>query len=224
MIVELSYVLSPTTVVYSGVDATSYEPASKMSEGGLNNVNYVRHFLHTGTHVDAPLHVDEDGDPIDEIPIESFVYRNVVVLNTPKQRGELITKEDLADHMEALCRADLVLFHTGYCQHIENRKIYQDDFPAIDLELARILRDELLSIVAIGIDTLGIESLAGPGAGFPVHKQLLQRKLSRNRPLLIYENVNTAPVADRAVGTVWALPVRFGGTEAAPVAIVAELE
>lgn len=224
MIVELSYVLSPTTVVYPGVAATSYEPTSKMSEGGLNNVNYVRHFLHTGTHVDAPLHVDEEGESIDEIPIENFVYRSVVVLNTPKQRGELITGEDLSDHMESLSRADLVLFHTGYCRHMENREIYQDDFPAIDLEVARIFRDKLLNVVAIGIDTLGIESLAGPEAGFPVHKQLLQRNTSQNRPLLIYENVNTGLVVNRQVTTVWALPVRFGGTEAAPVAIVAELE
>ena len=224
MLLELSHPISPTTPVYPGVDQSSYVSANRMSRGGPNNATYVRHFLHTGTHVDAPFHFDDEGLTIDRVPINEFVYSAALVLSIRKKRGELITPADLENHKAALSRADLVLFHTGYCHYINDVGVYQDDFPAIDLEVARMFRDELLNVVAIGIDTLGIESLAGPDSGFPVHKQLLQRTLSQQRPLLIFENVNTAPVVDCKIGTVWALPIRFSGTEAAPVAIVAEVD
>jgi arylformamidase len=224
VIVELSLTLSESSPVYPGVTKTAYDPDSRMSNGALNNVTYVRHFMHTGTHVDAPFHFDNDGRKMDELPITDFVYYRPLVLDLPKKSGELITPADLTPFMSRLRDADLVLFHTGFCRYQADEPRYQDEFPALNLEAARLFRDELLNVVGIGIDTLSIESVHGPEQGFAVHRMLLHHETSSNRTLLIYENVNTAPVVGRKLKTVWALPVRFAGLEAGPVAMVAEVE
>ena len=210
MIVELSLTISDTSSVYPGVDKNTYDPISRMDDGDLNNATFVRHFL--------------QGARIDQIPIEDFVYHRPLLINVPKTRGQLITASDLAPYAEEIQKADLVLFHTGFITHIDDEPVYQDDFPAIDLEVARMFRDEFLNVVAVSIDTLSIESIHGPEDGFPVHLQLLHHEQSGNRPLLVYENTNTLPLVGKTPKTVWALPIRFAGTEAAPVAMIAEVD
>jgi len=224
VIVELSLTISDTSAVYPGVDKNAYDPIARMDDGDLNNATFVRHFLHTGTHVDAPFHFDNQGARIDQIPIEDFVYHRPLLIDVPKTRGQLITASDLAPYAEEIRKADLVLFHTGFIAHIDDEPVYQDDFPAIDLEVARMFRDEFLNVVAVSIDTLSIESIHGPEDGFPVHLQLLHHEQSDNRPLLVYENTNTLPLVGKTPKTVWALPIRFAGTEAAPVAMIAEVD
>lgn len=224
MWVELSSVNSERAPVYPGVDKIAYEPGPRMDDGDPNNATYVRLFLHDGTHVDAPFHFDNEGKKINEIPIEDFIYDAPLVLDIPKQRGELVTRADLEPHMEALRKADLVLFHTGFGANRDNEAVYQDEFPAIDVEAAQLLRDELLNVKGIGIDTLSIESVHAPENGFPVHRALLHHAVSNNRTLLIYENVVTDDLAGKKVEEVYALPIRFAGLEAAPVSMIARVE
>jgi len=224
VIVELSLTISESSCVYPGVAKDTFHPAARMDDGSANNATFVRHFLHTGTHVDAPYHFDNDGARIDEIPIENFVYANPLLIEVPKSRGELITAADIAPFAARMRTADLVLFHTGFMKHIDDEAVYQDEFPAIDVNVAHMLRDEFLNVVAVGIDTLSIESIHGPEDGFPVHLQLLHHEKSANRPLLVYELANTLALNGRNPKAVWALPIRFAGTEAAPVAMIAEVD
>ena len=51
---------------------------------------------HIGTHIDAPRHFLADGGPIDELPLESLVMRDAVVLDVShKQAGAGISGADL---------------------------------------------------------------------------------------------------------------------------------
>jgi arylformamidase len=225
MVVELSITMDEQCPVYPGTKKTRYDRVARMADGGQNNITYLsRHLLHTGTHVDAPFHFDKDGRTIEEIPIEDFVYSSPIVLDVPKGRGELIGLRDLEPHMDRIKLADLVIFNTGYYRYQADETRYQDQFPAIDVEVARLLRDELLNVVGIAIDTLSVESVHGTENDFPVHKTLLHHDWSSNRTLLIFENVNIAPLAAMQPRRIWALPVRFAGTEAAPVAMIAEVD
>lgn len=225
MIIEISLTMNERSPVFPGIDKTRYDKAGRMADGWQNNITYIsRHFLHTGTHVDAPFHFDKDGLTIEQIPIIDFVYSSPLVLDIPKGREELIRVSDIEPHIAKIRIADLVLFNTGYSRFQTDEPRYQDEFPAIDIETARLFRDEFVNVVGIGIDTLSIESVHGPEHDFPVHKTLLHHDWSRNRTLLIYENVHTAPLVGKKVTGIWALPVRFAETEAAPVAMIAEVE
>src|SRR5438874_377289 len=36
------------------------------------SINYIATLEHVGTHVDAPLHIKDGGDPVDRIPLDWF--------------------------------------------------------------------------------------------------------------------------------------------------------
>jgi kynurenine formamidase len=196
-----------------------------MNEGDDVNTSKIMHYLHSGTHVDAPLHFYNKGQSIDKIPIVNFVYERPLVIHRSLNKSGLISSNDLKKCGDDIYSADLLLFYTGYGRHRNNTAVYVDDFPALSGSVAQFIRTELLNVKAVAIDTLSIESaLGGPANHFEVHKTLLDGDLYNTRPLLIYEDVNIGIVADKTIQRIYAFPLRLRGLEASPVNMVAEID
>jgi arylformamidase len=224
MFLELSYPLSPDIPVFPGSPLDEFYPHTRMSRGEESNTTIIRHYLHSGTHVDAPFHFYEKGIPIDKVPLDNFIYTKPVILQKSLGKGELWQPEDLKQAGAALFDADILFLCSGYYTLRQNAVVYSDDFPSLACEAARILRTELPMLKAVAIDTLSIEScVLGPQYDFRVHKTLLDGDLYPERPILIYEDVNIAPILNRSIQRVFAFPLRFIGLDASPVNIVAEV-
>lgn len=224
MFVELAYPLSPDIPVFPGLPLDEFHPHTRMSRGEESNTTMVYHFLHNGTHVDAPFHFYDKGIPINQVPLEDFIYTKPIVLQKNLGKGEFWQPEDLKAAGAALYEADILFFCSGYHALRRTPADYSDDFPSLSLEAARILRSELPMLKAVAIDTLSIESCVyGPKQGFCVHKALLDGDLYPQRPILIYEDVNVAPILIQPIRRVFAFPLRLVGLDASPVNIVAEM-
>ncbi|MCK9482209.1 MAG: cyclase family protein [Bacteroidia bacterium] len=224
MYLELSYVLSEEIPVYPGSPLESYVKNTRIVDGDPSNTTIITHYLHNGTHVDAPFHFDKDGMGIDEVPIENYIFKKVLMIDCPKTKGELISIEDLEKYGDKLYKADILLLNTGYSKFRDNHEKYSDDFPALSLEAAKLIRDELLNLKAIAIDTLSIESAVdGPLLDFQVHKTLLNHKYSDKRPLVVYEDVNIELARNKEIKSLFAIPLRIKGLDGSPVTIVAEI-
>jgi arylformamidase len=223
MFIELSYQLHEDMPIYPGLPREKFEPHDRMVNGDPVNTTLITHFLHNGTHVDAPFHFYDAGKTIDQIPIENFVFERPLVIQKPLKKSELIQLEHLTSCGDELKEADILLFYTGYCDIRDNGKVYADDFPAFSEEAARYIRTELLNIKAVAIDTLSIESATlAPQNDFKVHKTFLDGDLFTTRPLLLYEDVNVGRIANEKVKRIYAFPLRLKGLDASPVTIVAE--
>lgn len=153
--------------------------------------------LHTGTHLDAPLHVLAGGGTIDSIPLES-VIRPCKVLDLTHVPNK-ITKEDLID--KNIHCGDFVLLKTrnSFADLLEGNFIYLDQMGA----------EYLVSqhVVGVGIDALGIER---EQPGHPTHKALL------GNASIILEGLRLKNVPEGQYLLV-AAPIKIMGVEAAPV-------
>lgn len=224
MLLELSYVLSETIPVYPGSPEEAYRKHTRIADGDPSNTTVITHYLHNGSHVDAPFHFDKDGNGIDQVAIENYCFCAPLVIECPKERSGLIGLDDLNRNGAHLFESDILLFHTGYSAVRAEAARYADDFPALSYEAARFIREELPYVKAIAIDTLSIESAEqGPELDFPVHKMLLHHATSDKRPLVIYEDVNVAPILGRPVKAIWAFPLRLQGLDGSPITMVAEV-
>ncbi|MCC7500116.1 MAG: cyclase family protein [Bryobacterales bacterium] len=58
------------------------EPVSSIANGDEYNVTALAMCAHTGTHVDAPLHVFEDAGSVDQIPLDGLMGPAVVLDGT----------------------------------------------------------------------------------------------------------------------------------------------
>lgn len=103
--------------------------------------------VHTGTHLDAPLHMIENGKTIEQIPIEDLVSPARVLDLTHITDG--ISKEDLEKF--AIQPGEWILFKT------KNSFSEEFDFEFIYLKKdgAEYLKE--IGIKGVGTDALGIE-------------------------------------------------------------------
>jgi kynurenine formamidase len=224
MFVELSYELDEQMPIYPDSPVEEFISHLRMSKGDDVNASQIRHFLHNGTHVDAPFHFYNKGLTIDKLPINNFVYETPLLIDCKLDRSELLEVDYLKNYGDALYSADLLLIHTGYSRIRNDAMLYADDFPAVSEGAAKFIRTKLLNIKAVAIDTLSIESCKlGPENNFVVHKAFLDEDVYPERTVLIYEDVNIANILNKQVKRIYAFPLRLKGLEASPVNVVAEV-
>lgn len=156
--------------------------------------------VHTGTHIDAPLHMINDGDTFETIPLERLV-RNVKVLDlTHVEDG--IAKKDLekADIQEN----DFLLFKTKNSFDKE----FNPEFIFLKEDGANYLAG--LNIDGVGIDALGVERSQ---PNHPTHKALFAANI------LVMEGLMLAEVEEGSYFMV-AAPLKLIGTDASPARVI----
>lgn len=152
--------------------------------------------LHTGTHIDAPLHMIENGNSINQYALETFVTTCTVLdlthLNESIKADDLVDKNIKAD--------DFILFKT---QNSFNNT-FNFEFIYLAESGAQYLKD--LAIKGVGIDALGIERSQ---ENHPTHKILL----SNNIPIIEGLQLKDVPEGDYQL---IALPIKIDNVEASP--------
>lgn len=123
--------------------------------------------LHTGTHVDAPLHVFKNGPMVDNYPLEKF-YGDAIVIDLSGIDG-CIDREHLTD--KTIQKNDIVILKTKNSEDTS----FNFDFVYLSLSGAKYLSEQ--KIKTVGIDGLGIERNQADHA---THKELL----SQNIPII----------------------------------------
>ncbi len=156
--------------------------------------------MHTGTHLDSPLHVIENGKTIGSIDLFKVITKCKVIDMTHIETK--ITRTDL--EQVNIIPGDFVLFKTK--NSYTNK--YEDSFIYLDESGAQYLRDK--KIKGVGIDSLGIERNQ---PGHPTHKLLL------GSDILILEGLRLAEVNEGEYFLI-ALPLKVDRAEACPVRAV----
>lgn len=106
-------------------------------------------FVHTGSHVDAPYHILENGKRIDEVPLDKFMGKCIVLDFT--KTNDSITENSLRKNKIKINKEDIVLLKT------KNKLEKEFDFNFTYLEKSGAEYLASKKIKAVGIDSLGIE-------------------------------------------------------------------
>jgi arylformamidase len=152
--------------------------------------------VHTGTHLDAPLHMLADGATIETIPLHDL-HGTARVLDL-MHINEEITRSDLEPF--AIQHGEWILFKTRNSLS----EIYEFDFVYLKEDGAKYLAE--LGVKGVGTDALGIERSQDL---FPTHRTLMRNNV------LILEGLRLDVVP---AGTYFFIlaPLKLKGIEAAP--------
>ena len=212
-VVDLSREITAETVVYPGDPVPHITQHATIAKDGFNLVS-VAMGSQSGTHVDAPYHFNDDTEKIDEIPLDRFVGRGVILRCDGVGARERITLDSVRSDAEKAGPGDIVLVHTGWARHYGEPKYF--DNPFLDAELVSFLLER--GVRTIGLDALNIDETPDdthPGEGFPVHH------LIANVAGVICENLYNLESIDFPDPLVSLLPMKFVGIDGAPVRAVA---
>ena len=156
--------------------------------------------LHTGTHVDAPLHILENGSTIEKMELDRLITRcRVLDLSHVEDR---ITQQDLAS--QTIDANDFLILKTRNSQ----LDAFDYGFVFLDESGARYLKYK--KIKGVGSDSLGIER---DQPGHPTHRLLM------GAGIIILEGLRLAQVSAGEY-TLIALPLKLEGVEASLVRAV----
>jgi len=156
--------------------------------------------VHTGTHVDAPLHMINEGNTIETIPLDKLI-RPCKVFDLSKIE-EKIKEDDLKDL--SIETNDFVLFKT--------QNSFDEGFHFEFIYVAECAANFLAKrqISGIGIDALGIERAQ---EGHPTHRTLMGANV------IIIEGLRLKDVPEGEYFMV-AAPLKIQGTDASPARVV----
>ena len=191
-------------VVYPGNPGIRVEPAQRIARGESSNVSVLSMGTHTGTHVDAPWHILDDGGPVDEIPLERLLGPCLVIAIPDDVRAidaALLRSLDLGGHRR-------VLFRTRNSALLAKGEFVRD-YTYLTPDAAEYL--VLRGVELVGVDYYSVEQFHSGHHG--AHKALLRHGV------VIVEGLNLLepPPGEYQLHC---LPLRLKGMDGAPARAV----
>ncbi len=233
-LVDLSHAFDSETIYWPTEEGFALERGFYgMTEGGYFYAsNRFRTAEHGGTHIDAPIHIAQGKQSVDESPLERLVGAAVVVdvsaacAANPDYAVGIGDFERFEAQHSRIAAGAIVLLNTGYARHWSDRLRYlgtdrrgpeavpELHFPGLDPAAARWLVKER-EIAAIGIDTASIDP--GQSKQFESHQILF----AANIPA--FENLKALDQLPPKGFSVVALPMKIRGGSGGPLRAIAVL-
>ncbi len=207
-IVDLSHPLAADTPVYPGDPVPSITAATTIETEGYN-VFSVTTGTQTGSHVDAPYHVRQQGATVDAVDLRRFMGHGLIIDVAGKQPKAEIGVEEIARYERQIAAVDIVLFRTDWYKRAGGPDFY--DHPFLSADGGRYLL--ATGIRTAGIDTLGLDNTGG--AAFPIHDMF-----SAAGGITV-ENLANLDKVDFAEPFFIFLPLRLVGCDGSPIRAVA---
>jgi kynurenine formamidase len=178
-------------------------------------VNYISMLEHVGTHVDAPLHIKDGGQSIDQVPLDWFAGRAICLdLRHVPDLGDIDVRElEAAQQQAGIQISDhIVLLCTGFhARHWPNREVVTNN-PGITAEATHWLADR-------GSRVHGVE---GPSTDKGGTKEFPNHRTCRDRGLIHYEwLVNLEELVGKGEFWFTGYPLKWLGGTGSPVRAIA---
>jgi arylformamidase len=198
-IYDISQTLKDGIAVWPGDPKFGISRTSWIQNGNGANVSAVHMGTHTGTHVDAPMHLDDAGSGIECIPLHYLIGPARVF---EFHSGACIRALDLEIlDWEGVTR---VLFKTSIEETPEG--IFNKDYVSVCEDAAEYLVEK--RIVLFGIDAPSVD--AGSSERLPIHHIFLKHNI------VILEGLRFGSVLPGDYELI-CLPLKLAGCDGAPV-------
>ncbi len=195
--------------VWPGDTDFDFQFVAKIADGSSVNVGRIEMSVHTGSHIDAPLHFDDAGADAASVPIERYVGPCVVADVRPDARG--ILPEHLPAGFDAAARETGRVLLRSYADRPE---AFDEHMAHATPELADWLAAH--DVALLGIDTDSMDAFESKE--LPAHRQL------NSHGIAILEGIDLSKVAPGRYELI-ALPLKIEGADGSPVrAVLVERE
>ena len=203
---DLSHLLNNETPVFPGMNRPQFKPAATFERNGYRET-HLCFDSHTGTHIDAPAHMLENGKSLDQLLIEAFTGKALII--PVSENTKLIENDFLVSFEDKLKNIDFVLFKTGWSKYWGTPG-YFEDFPTLSNHAIEWLL--AFSLKGIGFDVISADPMAS--TTFPNHFSIL------GKGLVIIENINFPEELTETQGQFFCFPLPYENADGSPVRAV----
>ena len=198
--IDISVPVRNGMVHWPGDPPFHIERAEDQEKGDTATVSKMTLGVHTGTHMDAPLHFIRNARTIDQMPLDATVGRaRVIQIDDPKS----IKREELIAH--GISAGERILFKTSNSDQAWTSDQFDENFVFIAQDGARYLAE--CGVLCVGVDYLSVGGFREDGP--ETHHALLEAGI------WIIEGLNLKDV-EPGEYELTCLPLKLIGAEGAP--------
>jgi len=204
-IIDISVSLSKDTIVWPGDPTPEYDLMFSLKNNDIANVGRLKTGIHHGTHVDAPYHFDDKGRTFDEMPMNHWLGKVLVIDATSAEK----CVKDVDVDVSLLREYTRILIKTKNSLDYYKRSEFTEDYIYLDKSLCDL-------IVESGVKTVGLDYLTIDPYGskdFPAHHILL------SNGVCIIECINLDKI-EPGEYYLLCLPLKLKGTDGAPARVM----
>ncbi len=203
---DATFPISPTIPVWPGDPNPRIEQIAAISRGDPTNTSSGYLSFHTGTHVDAPYHILENGTTVDAIPLSQMI-RLVKVVELPTGIQEI--SRAILEHL-SLEASRGYLFKTVNSQKWKKKGLhFTPDYAALTPDAAGYLVEKNIKLV--GVDGFSVDLFSA--SDLPVHHLLL------SAGTLVIELLDLRDVPPGDYSMICA-PLKITGIDGAPARVL----
>jgi arylformamidase len=196
-VIDVTVPVRPGMPVYPGDPEVRLERVESIADGAPANVSRLDFGVHSGTHVDAPVHFVEGASGAEMLPLDALVGPAVVVDGT----GVQALDASVVARVEP--GAQRVLFRTSNSQLWARADLVE--------EYVELTEDGARALVALGVRLVGIDHLSIGGEA--THRVLLQAGI------VVVESLDLRQVEPGRYTLVCA-PLKLVGSDGAPARVL----
>jgi kynurenine formamidase len=207
-VIDLSHFIDSKMAVYPGTEQPIIKKANTLETEGFREAKLTM-YSHTGTHIDAPGHIIEDGPFLDALEIEHFIGKGIM-LDFSDSTKEHIDMTDLKPYAESIKDSEFLILKTGWSHYWEDEK-YFENFPTLTETGASWLSQ--FHLKGIGVDAISIDAITS--IELPIHKILLSKNI------IIIENLTNLEAIINQPFTLSVMPLKTRDADGSPVRAMA---
>jgi arylformamidase len=200
---DISRTISPALAVWPGDTPFSFEYVARIADGAAVNLTTMTLSPHSGSHADAPYHVEDDGLHPADVPLDNYLGPAHVV-TIGRQHGGIVPADFDGRDLSGMRR---LLIHTWVSDLPDSA--WPEDFPYPTVELADWLAAR--RVVLLGLDSPSMDAFESKD--LPCHHRL------REQGIVNLETLCFAGVPD-GVYELIAFPLKIAGVCGSPVRAV----
>jgi len=207
-ILDLTHFLESKMPVYPGTESPIFQTGSTFEKEGFRETK-IDFYSHTGTHIDAPAHMLNHGNFLENIEIDSF-FGKAIILNFQNRKNPLINLDSLLQYQDKINKVEFVIIKTGWSIYWGQNQYYEN-YPYLSKEAAEWLSE--FNLKGIGVDAISIDR--SETNNFIVHKTLLSKNI------IIIENLTNLESVKNDYFMLSVLPLKYNKADGSPVRAIA---
>ncbi|WP_042142039.1 arylformamidase [Paucisalibacillus sp. EB02] len=196
--IDITQPLTNDMAHWPGDRPFKYEVAATKEQTGSANIGKITTSVHIGTHVDAPFHFDNDGKTMEQIPIDIYIGKALVIDVSEYKTitPEVLDKYNLDGVKRLLIRTSLT----------NNPKLFPEVIPLLDSSIGEYLARK--GVILLGVDMPSVDHITS--------KTLDTHHALHRNGIHILENIMLDDVETGEYELI-ALPLRIVGGDGSPV-------
>lgn len=210
-IIDLSHIMHPAMPIYPGDEPPNFKKVAIIDKNCYRETK-ITIYSHTGTHIDAPGHILENGPFLDNLKASHF-FGKATIINFPdisNKINNIITINELKCYQERINKVQFLILNLGWSKYW-GKDNYFENYPYLSDEAAEWLSG--FNLQGVGIDAISIDG--SDTNNFIVHKTLL------SKDIIIIENLTNLDSVQNDYFMLSVLPLKYKNADGSPVRAIA---